>query len=213
MASSTVRRKAPTPPMRGIAGSSPGTKSLHRNGAAFVLRLAFGFAAALGLAVVTIGASAFSAGRRRPGRGNTHEQFVDEHTPLEERFETTAPNADGEPTHVEATTHAGNPAPAEQFPLTPGQVEALDSGPTDSLSVAEGGGGGHKAGQRHRPIAWFVVALVAGAFIVAGFGIVLGSWWVFGLGLGLVVVGVIIGWAGNILADTTVDHVSSHQTH
>ena len=147
-------------------------------------------------------------GRRDRARAvGAAREFRPDDLPLEHTFEATAATPDGEPTRVVAQTHAGNPAPSEPLPPTAAQVAAADRGPSDALDA--GAVGEHTAGQKHRPIAWVVVAIIVIGFILAGFGLVATAWWLFGLGLGVVVVGVIVGWAGHIMADTTVDRVAS----
>ena len=148
-----------------------------------------------------------SRAESRLGTADAARELRPDDLPLEHTFETTATTPDGEPTPVVAQTHAGNPAPAQPLPPTAAQLAAADRGPSDALDA--GAVGEHTAGQKHRPIAWVVVAIIIIGFIVAGFGLVATAWWLFGLGLGVVVVGVIVGWAGHIMADTTVDRVAS----
>jgi hypothetical protein len=55
---------------------------------------------------------------------------------------------------------------------------------------------------RGRPMSWVVVALVILGFLVGGLGLMAGpSWWLFWTGAGLVLVGIVVGWATGIMED------------
>jgi hypothetical protein len=59
--------------------------------------------------------------------------------------------------------------------------------------------GGHIKG---RPISWTVVVLVSGGFLVAGIGLTTATPWLFIVGLAVVVLGGILGWATHAMADS-----------
>ena len=67
------------------------------------------------------------------------------------------------------------------------------------LSIAEPRGGHIKG----RPISWVVVVLVSGGFLVAGVGLATATAWLFVVGLAIVVLGGIVGWATHAMADST----------
>jgi hypothetical protein len=67
------------------------------------------------------------------------------------------------------------------------------------LSIAEPRGGHIKG----RPISWAVVVLVSGGFLAAGVGLTTATPWLFIVGLAIVVLGGILGWATHAMADST----------
>ena len=74
---------------------------------------------------------------------------------------------------------------------------------------AEGGqlspvteGGAAPESHHGRPVSWVAVGIIMAAFLVGGFGLVLGpTWWLFWLGVGIVVVGGIMALSSRILDD------------
>lgn len=54
---------------------------------------------------------------------------------------------------------------------------------------------------RSRPVSWIVITAVTVGFAVAGAGIVAATPWVFFLGVGIVVLFTLVGWATHAMAD------------
>jgi hypothetical protein len=122
--------------------------------------------------------------------------------PTPQVFESTAPGYDGEPVTIVATATPGNEMsgrrePHERSPSGTGAYEHLEGPGTHAIQE----GSGHPAGQRGRWSAWLVVAVIAAGFAIAGVGLILAQPWLFGVGLGIAVVGGGAGWATGIMRD------------
>jgi hypothetical protein len=60
----------------------------------------------------------------------------------------------------------------------------------------------HEPAQHGRPVSWVAVAVIVIGFTVGGIALPIGpTWWLFWVGVGIVVVGVIIATAGHVLDD------------
>lgn len=70
--------------------------------------------------------------------------------------------------------------------------------PADDVSIAERSG--HIPG---RPVSWVVVVLVCAGFLAAGIGLILARPWLFIVGVAVVLLGVVLGWATHAMADVT----------
>jgi hypothetical protein len=61
-----------------------------------------------------------------------------------------------------------------------------------------------KAGHiQARPVSWAVVVLVCAGFLVAGIALIASEPWLFFVGAGLIVVGVVLGSATHAMADVS----------
>jgi len=54
-----------------------------------------------------------------------------------------------------------------------------------------------------RPVSWAVVVLVCAGFMASGIALIEHVAWLFFLGVGIVAVGAILGWATHAMADTS----------
>jgi len=58
------------------------------------------------------------------------------------------------------------------------------------------------ASHHGRPVSWVAVSIVMAAFVVGGFGLILGpTWWLFWVGVGMAVVGGLLALATDIFED------------
>ena len=80
------------------------------------------------------------------------------------------------------------------------------AGTGSPLSPATVGGAAvatHGEAHHHgRPVSWVAVSIMMAAFLVGGFGLVLGpTWWLFWVGAGMCAVGGLLALATNIFDD------------
>ncbi len=76
-------------------------------------------------------------------------------------------------------------------------------------NTAEGGqlsavaaGGAAPASHHGRPVSWVAVSIMMAAFLIGGFGLVLGpTWWLFWVGVALCAVGGLLALATNNFED------------
>lgn len=65
--------------------------------------------------------------------------------------------------------------------------------------------GGHHRG---RPSSWVAVIIMLAGFAVGGMGLITGLWWMFWLGLAIVVLGGIIALVVDVFSDVTLDPIN-----
>jgi hypothetical protein len=65
------------------------------------------------------------------------------------------------------------------------------------------GSSGHSAHQATRPVAWLIVGMIVGGFVIAGIGLIEAMPWLFFVGVGVVLVGSAWAKAAHIMADSS----------
>ena len=76
--------------------------------------------------------------------------------------------------------------------------QATGGGELSPLGADDPSGGPHHG----RPVSWVAVGIMMAGFLVGGFGLILGpTWWLFWVGVGMVVVGGLLALATNIFND------------
>ena len=71
------------------------------------------------------------------------------------------------------------------------------------------------ASYRGRPVSWVAVVIILAGFTLGGIALVAGTWWLFWVAVGVVVVGGILAVAVDIFADVELDHLhgADEDTH
>jgi hypothetical protein len=76
------------------------------------------------------------------------------------------------------------------------------SGDAPSAAIAEGGGPGQYEPYHGRPVSWVAVGTIVAGFLAGGLALVFGTiWWLFWVGVGLVVIGGLLALSTDIFED------------
>lgn len=77
-----------------------------------------------------------------------------------------------------------------------------DQGVSSPANMVAGDSAHQEPSHHGRPTSWVAVAVIVIGFTVGGIALPIGpTWWLFWVGVGIVVVGVIIATAGRVLDD------------
>jgi hypothetical protein len=82
----------------------------------------------------------------------------------------------------------------------PGEGALSDNAP--DAAIAEVGTPGHYEPYHGRPVSWVAVGTIVAGFVAGGFALMFGpTWWVFWVGVALVVVGGLLALSTDIFED------------
>jgi hypothetical protein len=82
----------------------------------------------------------------------------------------------------------------------PGEGALSENAPGGT--IAEGSAPGHYEPYHGRPVSWVAVGIIVAGFVAGGLALVFGpTWWVFWVGLALVVVGGLLALSTDIFED------------